>query len=301
MNIVKWTAIAAGLALAAGSSGAQAQTITKAPTRPVAAASLVPDSAFFLGAGGSFNSTRFNDQNLYAQGISTIYQNGVEVGAGSAGGAVDPNFGTSNDFAGAAQLGYFRHFAGSDWLWGAKLTYNYVGGDAQTQPVAVPQAGSFTGATPATFTGNVVARSYSSSVDNQFALVPFFGRSFEKGFLYLGAGPTLSRVQYQFDDVVGFADINGLHYDITGQPASYSSSDWVWGGEIIVGATYFLTPDWFVDFSYSYAVTGNTTTNYAGPFSTSARGGFDDIGILSGSFAGGSTTQAFTVSINRAF
>ncbi|MBS9476129.1 outer membrane protein [Ancylobacter radicis] len=287
--------------LAATGTITQAQVVNKAPAAPVTVTSLVPDSAFFIGAGGSINSTRFTDQTLYAQGVSTIYQNGVEVGSGWAGGPMSPGFDTSNDLAGAAQLGYFQHIAGTNWLWGAKFTYNYVGGDAQIQPVVVPQVGAFTGASPSTFTGNVVARSYSTSIDNQFGLVPFIGRSFDWGFLYLGAGPTLSRVNYTFNDVVGLADINGVHYDITGRSDSYSASDWAWGGEIIVGATYFLTANWFVDFSYSYAMTETVSLSYAGPFSTSARGGFEDTGILSGTFSGATTTQAFTVSINRAF
>lgn len=299
MRVVRLFCAVAGLAAIAAT--AQAQGVTKAPASTPASVALVPDSAFFIGAGGSLNATRFTDQSLYAQGVSTIYQNGVEAGAGSAGGAMSPGFDTSYDLSGAAQLGYFSRIPGTDWVWGAKFTYNYVGGDAQIEPVVVPQAGSFTGNSPSTFTGNVVARSYTTSLDNQFALVPFIGRSFEKGFLYLGAGPTLSRVNYTFNEVVGLADINGVHYDITGRSASYSASDWAWGGAVVVGATYFVTPDWFLDISYTYALTESVSLAYAGPFSTTARGGFEDTGILSGTFSGATSTQAITLSINRAF
>ncbi|MCJ8143049.1 outer membrane beta-barrel protein [Ancylobacter sp. A5.8] len=284
--------------------GAQAADVAgaaPAAAAPPTSTSLVPDSAFFIGAGASFNATRFSDQNLYAQGVSTISQNGVPIGAGYAGGNVDPGFGTEYSIAGAVQLGYFQHFQASDWLWGVKLTYNYLGTEAETGPIAVPQSGAFTGPSSASFTGNVVGGSYSSRVDNQFSLVPFLGRSFDWGFVYLGAGPTLSRVRYDFNNVVGFADINGVHYDITGRPDDSSSKDWVVGGEVIVGATYFLSESWFVDLSYSYTVTGNTSKGYSGPFSTTARGGFEDVGILSGTFSGASSTQSIMVSINRVF
>ena len=40
------------------------------------------------------------------------------------------------------------------------------------------------------FTGNAVARSYETSVSHQFALMPFAGKTFDRGFFFLGAGPT---------------------------------------------------------------------------------------------------------------
>ncbi|MFT0859876.1 hypothetical protein VRZ77_07290 [Ancylobacter sp. G4_0304] len=296
-------AVIAIMAAVAGFADGPARAADVPAAAPATGApeSLVPASAFFIGAGGALNATRFTDQNLYAQGVSTISQNGVPIGAGYAGGNVDPGFDTEYSVSAAAQLGYFQHFQASDWLWGVKLTYNYLGTEAETGPIAVPQSGAFTGPSSASFTGNVVGGSYSSRVDNQFSLVPFIGRSFEKGFIYLGAGPTLSRVQYDFNNVVGFADINGVHYDITGAPSDFSSKDWVVGGEVIVGATYFLSQNWFLDLSYSYTVTGNISKGYSGPFSTTARGGFEDVGILSGNFSGASSTQSIMVSINRAF
>ncbi|QIB35605.1 outer membrane protein [Ancylobacter pratisalsi] len=299
MKTVKWLC-AAGLVAAGMLPYSGAQAADPAAT-PAPAESLVPASAFFVGGGGSFNSTRFTDQTLYAQGVSTIYLGGVEIGDGYAGGPMTPNFDSSNDFSGMLQFGYFRHFTGTDWLWGAKVTYNYIGAESEIEPVIVPQVGAFTGPSPGTFEGNVVARSYSTRVNNQFALVPFLGRSFDKGFFYFGAGPTLSRVEYAFNDVVGFADLSGVHYDITGWSDSYSSTSWVWGGEVVIGATYFLTPDWFVDASYTYSTTEKTSKGYSGPFATETRTGYTDTGVLSGSFTGRSNTQTFMVSINRAF
>ena len=44
-----------------------------------------------------------------------------------------------------AQAGYFSHFGNSQWLWGAKLSYNYLGAEATSENIAVPQDGGFTG------------------------------------------------------------------------------------------------------------------------------------------------------------
>jgi len=74
----------------------------------------------------------------------------------------------------------------------------------------------------------------------------------------------------------------------------------VFGGAAAVGATYFFDQSWFLDFSYTYAMTRNQTTAFSGPFA-SATSGYTDTGILSGNYSGRTITQAFTISINKAF
>jgi hypothetical protein len=74
----------------------------------------------------------------------------------------------------------------------------------------------------------------------------------------------------------------------------------VYGGGATVGATYFFDPSWFLDLSYTFAMTTVQTTNFAAPFA-SATDGYTDIGILSGYYSGRVITQTFTISINKAF
>ncbi len=288
------TILLASALAAAGTTGALAQSATTLP------ATGVPRAAFFAGAGGAFNSTSFEKQNLYSQGVSNIYLNGALYGQGYAGGNVNPNFQDDQTLSPMAQLGYFQHFGQTDWLWGAKFTYNYLGASATSQNLPVPQAGAFTGNGAGSFTGNVVVHSYKSQVDNQFALIPFLGRSFGQSFVYAGAGPTLSRVQSSLDGVIGFADINGTHYDITGAASSFNTTQWVYGGAATVGMTYFIDAAWFIDLNYTYARTQTQTNSYATPFSTTASG-FVDRGILSGNDTGRQSTQTVAFSINRAF
>jgi opacity protein-like surface antigen len=222
------------------------------------------------------------------------------VAFGSAGGATDPRLDTQSTLAPAVQLGYFQHFANSRWLWGAKFSYSYPGATASRENVAIPQVGSYTSSTPDTFTGNVVVRDYKTSIGHQLALMPFFGRSFDKGFAYFGAGPTVTQSKTSLNDVIGFADINGGHVNITGTPSNFSSSPWLFGAQAMVGATYFFAPSWFLDFSYAYGIAKGQKVNFSTPFASSTDG-YDDIGILSGHYSGSVITQSLTISINKAF
>lgn len=288
----------AGFSATAGAADIPAP-VTKAP----ASASIVPFQAFFVGIGGSYNSVDFNDPYLYAQGVSAISQGGIPVAYGSAGGSVDPDFENDSRLAPVVQFGGFRHFADSQWLWGAKFAYGYLDASATEQNIAVPQAGSFTNLTddPTTsFTGNVVVHSYQTKITQQMTLIPFLGRSFENVFIYAGVGPSLSQVESDLNGVIGFAAINGTHENITGTPSNFSSSEWVFGGAASVGLTYFLDASWFVDVNYTYAMTANHKESFSTPFSSSSDG-YDDVGILSGNYSGRVTTQAIGLSINRAF
>ena len=66
------------------------------------------------------------------------------------------------------------------------------------------------------------------SIENQFSFMPYLGHGFQKGFLYAGAGPTLSLVKTDITNLIGFADVQGQPTDISGSPQDFSSSDWVW-------------------------------------------------------------------------
>ena len=155
-------------------------------------------------------------------------------------------------------------------------------------------------ALPNTFTGNVVARSYQSSINHQLTFIPFVGRSFERTFIYLGAGPSLTQTRSKLNGVIGFAAIDGQHLNITGASADFASTQWALGGAATFGMTYFFDRSWFLDLSYTYAMTENRTSNFSGPFA-SATDGYTDTGTLSGNYSGRVITQSVHVSINKAF
>jgi hypothetical protein len=284
----------AALCLLALSGLASAADMAVGPPNPA-----VDPSGFFVGLGGSYNSINFGTQHVYAVGTSDVYSGGALVASGSAAGPTDFSTPAQSTFAPVVQLGYFQHFGGSDWLWGAKFAYSYLDSRSPTANVLLPQTGSYTsGGTTTPFTGNALVNSYETSINHQLSLMLFVGRSFGRGFVYFGGGPTVSQTQTSLYGVTGFADLNGAPSQITGTPTNLSSSGWVPGGALTLGATYFLDPTWFLDFSYTYSMTANQTSNYGAPFTNLA---MTEVGTLTGNSSEKVTTQAVAISINKTF
>ncbi|MFG1480959.1 hypothetical protein V5F53_20215 [Xanthobacter sp. V4C-4] len=289
-----WTAAIAGATAWSGTIGAQAQ-VAAGP-----AAGGVPQKGVFVGVGGSANFSTFVDQDVFGQGLSKIYSGETLVARGEAGGSTSPYLAAQTDFAPMAQFGYFDHFAGTSWMWGAKFTYNYLNASSTQDNFLIPQAGYYTGEVSGVLKGNVYAHGYTMKATNQFELVPFLGYSFDKSFVYLGAGPTLTQIKSELNGLVGFASLFGDHLDLTGAPRNFSSTNWVWGGTVSTGVTYFLAPDWFVDLNYSYTVSTTKTNRFASPFST-LNDGYTFTGLALGTYSGSADVQAVMVSINKVF
>jgi hypothetical protein len=267
--------------------------------------SLVPSSSFFLGVGGGYNVSNFGTQNVYAVGTSNVYQNGLLISSGSAAGPASIETNSQSSVAFSAQGGYFQHFYGTDWLWGAKFAYSYLGATSIVRNALLPQAGSFTAtgsniAVP--FTGNALVQSFQTNVTHQMAFIPFIGKSFDRSMIYFGAGPTLSQVRTTLNGLIGFADINGTRTDVSGSPVNFSSTSWVYGGAATIGASYFLGQSWFIDVNYTFAATGNNTSSFSGPF-TNANGtnGSTTVGTMVGTSAGRLITQGIAATINKTF
>lgn len=307
MNKIPLILAVAGL-ITADIACAQAQspnTRARGPEPVSLPVSYVPNAGFFAGLGGSVNSMNFGNQSIYAVGTSNVYQGSTLTSSGSAAGPASIYVSSQTTLAPAVQGGYFQKFSGSDWLWGAKFSYSYLGTTSTVRNALLPQAGSFTATgtnvvTP--FTGNAVVRSFQSNIEHQMSFVPFIGRSFERSFIYAGAGPTLSRVRTNLNGLIGFADVNGGPTDVSGAPINLSSANWVFGGTAMVGATYFLDRSWFLDFSYAYGITGNQTASFSSPFTNpNGSNGSTITGTLVGTSAGKVITQGVTASINKAF
>jgi hypothetical protein len=266
--------------------------------------SFLPESAFFGGLGGSYNSVGFVNQSTYGKGTSFTPPTGLQAAIiGSAAGSTDVNLETQSTLAPSIQAGYFQHFAYSRWMWGGKFSYSYLARSSSSSDQLIPQAGGFSqGGVFTPFTGNYVVQSYRQTAIQQMSFMPFVGRSFDRSYVYLGAGPTLTQTKTSIDNITGFANINGVTTAITGlgNGAYYSTRQWVWGGGAVVGATYFFDSTWFVDFSYTYSMTGNKTSDWGGPWSDTPLLGATRTGTNTGTSSGNVVTQAFTVTINKA-
>jgi opacity protein-like surface antigen len=182
-------------------------------------------------------------------------------------------------------------------MWGAKLTYNYMNTSSTRENFLIPQFGDYD---DVEFTGNAVVQSMEVSLSHQFALIPYLGREFERGFFYAGMGPTLSKVDTDVTNLIGFADVLGRPTDISGRPQDFSSSDWVFGGAAVIGGTFFVDESWFVDVNYTFARTMDYTADYKSTF-VNPGPPLTFIGDLIGKAEGSFTSHTFAMSINRAF
>jgi opacity protein-like surface antigen len=264
--------------------------------------SNVPWSLFFVGAGAGLGVVASDQQSVFNEGISNA-TGPVSVTGTALGPPVTPTLAAKADCVPLVQLGYFQHFGESDWLWGVKYAYSYQDKTLAEGNLVIPQMGTTSNPAIPTFTGFSVTRSYDVFIDHQMALVPFVGRSFRNGFVYAGAGPSLSRVGASLNDVVGFADIPTLGglVDVSGLPQSDAQTQWAFGVAATVGATYFITPSCFLDLSYSFSHPFPRQFHVEGTFHNDAFSPIVLTGTLIGDYTAKVNTHSITVSLNFGF
>lgn len=265
--------------------------------------SLVPRSAFFGGLGVNGSSVHFENQHVYAGG--TTWQPGPVIGWGA--GSTNFMLNSSSAPVPVIQTGYFQHFSSSRWMLGGKVSYSYFNVSAD-RDLLIPQTGGVTETvgevtTTEPFAGNYTVQTYRQTLNHQICLTPLIGKSFEKSYLYLGGGPTFSQTNLSIENMASpIAFVNGLPISPTGvgNGSNYSVNQWLFGGVAMVGATYFINPVWFVDFSYSYSMTGTKASSWGGSWSDTLPNGSIRIGDNSGTSSGSVNAQAFSLSINIA-
>jgi opacity protein-like surface antigen len=263
--------------------------------------SLVPQSAFFVGLGVSGASVNFENQHVYAAG--TTWQPGPVIGWGA--GSTDFKLNLNSAAVPFIQAGYFQHVSSTQWIWGGKVFYNYFDISADRN-LLIPQTGGVTatvsgGTTTFPFTGNYTVQTYRQTMNHQISLAPLIGRSFEKSYLYLGVGPTFSQTKMSIENMaspIAFVDGHLISPTGAGNGSDYSTTQWLLGGVAMIGATYFINPNWFVDISYMYSVTGTKTSSWGGPWSDTLSDGSTRIGNNTGKSSGRVNIQTFSISIN---
>lgn len=256
---------------------------------------------FFLGLGvGSNNMTV--SQQVSTNGTLDI-ENGGPTAGGPVSGEAAPFDESTSSIIPQIQVGYFKHFADSNYLWGTKLSYQYVGQTLTNNNVSDIELDDLFSVS-GSYAGNISAASVQTTLNHEFAFVPFIGRSFTNGYLYFGAGPALFGTQSQVNNLVGYADVNDVPNDGLGVESTLSTSKWVWGGVAQFGVTYYFDTDWFVDANYIYAITQNYSENYSTSFSGAFNNGsetFDTSGTANLSASQQITNQTLFISINKMF
>ncbi|MFL6946621.1 MAG: outer membrane protein [Xanthobacteraceae bacterium] len=293
------------LAIAIAAIATLASTSVFAADMPVNAppATVWSWSGFYIGAGGSFNWTRFDQALQGVSGIQTITIGQDEVALAQEGGSFFPFNRNESRFAPDVQLGYNLPFAGSDWLAGLKFDYKYPNIHSR-ENVSIPQSGTLTRLVGPPLTENITGFVQISPAEinlrHQLTLVATIGRAFDRLTIYAGGGPALFDVETNFINGVAFAVIRGFVISASGAPITFFNDDWVWGGAAQVGATYALAPRWFLDFAYTYARSANFNIsnpscfgNQTGPLASSGCGVVNAQERV--------TNQSVTLTLNRQF
>lgn len=252
----------------------------------------------FVGLGGSVNSVQLDQRN---SGVATaeVFSDSTLVASGDAGGAAPVYHATLNTLAPVAQAGFFRNFS-SDWSWGSKFTYKYLGLTFTNPDVFSAQPSTLIPTGPDTFLGRTIAQSSQFTINHQMTLMYFLSHSFDRGRVYLGGGPVVFYTVQRINQLTSYADVNGVHSDVTGTPVNLTGSNWMWGGGAQIGANYYLGPSCFLDVSYDIVATGWYSKNFTAPF-TSDSGGFTETGTLNVTTSNRLTAQSFMLTFNTIF
>jgi len=276
--------------------------------------SLVPKSALSFGLGGDLNYSVYGTQYIYAVGNGTYFDDrGNSLATGFAQGSNKIGMSNQVRMAPTAQVKYFQYINNSNLLFGANYTYSYLHSRSSTPNTTIPQWGSSTigdgyllnlfgldgkrlGAT-----GNALASSYQVSINHQMQLIPFVGYGFSNGFFYLGGGPSLSQVQTNVINLIGFAQMRGEPTDQSGAAQNFSGNHWMFGGAASAGLTYFLTTNWYIDLNYTYSQSRTPTSNYWSTFYNPVSSRVFLAGTLTGNSYGSITSHSFTATMNYAF
>ncbi|WP_133137543.1 outer membrane protein [Legionella rowbothamii] len=261
---------------------------------------------FFIGAGGSINAVRIH-QDSWGLGLSNLYTNGVLTSQGVAQGNAAPFQKTSFNFAPAVQAGYLKNFNTNNY-YGIKFSYQYLGSVATNRDLYLPQTGelrSFNPPSTSSMFGYAIADSVETTINHNMSLLALIGKQLGNKYIYLGAGPSLTSIQSQNYNSIGYAIVDGATLNVTGLVNYGSPTIWAWGGAAQIGMSYFINSSWFVDASYTYSVAGNYTSSHKQSFAHTASAGSTTIetsGILATKDTFKATmVQSVTVSLNKIF
>jgi opacity protein-like surface antigen len=227
-------------------------------------------SGLFAQIGASYNSVNLN-QRINGTADSEVYDADGDLAAtGTAGGPDNPFNITQSTFAPVLQLGYAHKVdRNEDWSFGFKLSYKFLGLNFSDNNINSFQVGDFVEEDGVTddFTGHFVISSYQTIINNELNLMGFVNYAVTDRYnVYLGVSPVLFDTHANIYGATGYADINGTHSDITGNPANFFNQQWMWGTAGEIGLNYNLNDRWFLNLNYNYGISGTYVFNDAATF-----------------------------------
>lgn len=260
---------------------------------------------FFIGVGGNYNSLRIH-QDAWGLGISSLYIDGVYNSTGIAQGNAAPFKNWSQYLSPEVQAGYLRNH-NDNVFYGIKFTYQYLGAVATNRDVYLPQTGVLTSSsgTKSPMFGYAIADSVETTINHDMNLFALIGKQIGNKSIYLGAGPSLISLQSQNYNSIGYAIVNGETLNVTGLVNYGSPTMWAWGGAAQIGMSYFITPSWFIDASYTFSALEGRVSRHKQSFTNTSTMNGDNLltaGILATKNTFKTTLlQSLNVSINKMF
>lgn len=260
---------------------------------------------FFVGVGGNYNSLRI-EQNSWGLGISSLYVDGVFNSTGIAQGNAAPFKNWSQNLSPEVQAGYLRNY-NERFYYGIKFTYQYLGSVITNRDLYLPQTGILTSSTgtQSPMFGYAIADSVETTINHNMNLFALIGTQVGSKSFYLGAGPSLISIQSQNYNSIGYAIVNGETLNVTGLVNYGSPTMWAWGGGAQIGMSYFISPSWFIDASYTFSALESRVSRHEQSFSNTSTMDGDNLlttGILTTKDTFKTTlVQSINISINKLF
>ncbi|MFT4058716.1 MAG: hypothetical protein QM652_04115 [Legionella sp.] len=220
-------------------------------------------TGFFLGAGGSYNSIRYN---ATGEGILNVIDGPPPLGIFS---AQTGSYAISKPaFSPEVQTGYFQRLNQSNWLLGIEFLYQY----SRIKKTSYNRGTRLNLINAAANTSDVLqSNGLQLKVNDELILPVFIGRFFKQSFLYLGGGPSVFKTRYK-----AYSSSDTLSAYYIGDLDGFSRSRWLWGGAVQTGYAYYLSSSWFIKINYTYSVTGQNTIDKTRGFSSELNNGLND-------------------------
>lgn len=258
-----------------------------AGTLGAVSAASANQTGLFIGLGGSYNVARL-DANL----LGTLNVTGGFPPLGIFSGGRESFHNRAEDFSLEAQAGYFKHFPGSEWLWGLEFLYQYTNlkikapGSIYALDLSNPAAST---------TDTLSIAAIYAKVNDTLMLPAFIGRSYKNSFIYAGIGPALLNTQQKIAEL---SDTDSAYY--LGSMEGISKRKWIWGGAVQAGMAYYVNSSWFFKLNYSCAFTGNYTIEKNVAFTPELNHGFNS-GTLRFYSRQSLVSQEVALSLNKVF
>lgn len=249
------------------------------------------NNGYYAGVGGSFNAARLRTDT---SAVLTATSGFTPLGVLS--GSTGEYKNSDHSAAFEAKLGYQQTIQSSPWLWNIEFLYQYSGIKmAASGAEAAPGTRFFLTSNTSFITDELRTNRVETKMNNAFMLPLGLGHLYSRGSIYAAAGPALFKLQHH-----RFMTSDNLSALYVGTINDFPMTNWLWGGVMQAGLTWFIEPQWFLKMNYSYGLTGKKINSNTVGYAANLNNGLND-GTLRIANRERYTTQSIALSINRMF